>query len=160
MSIYEGEFSAKGTGEPGPGGLLKSGPVLPGEVAIPSALAKLLADEGQVIPPPVSGCMLIDTGASRSGVDIDIITKLGVQPTGIATLTTYSGRKIKRPTYPAKLYFPRINYPVEFESLVGVDLKRFLAVKEDKIIVLLGRDFLSKCALFYNGPWGRFTLAV
>jgi len=156
MPIYEGEFRAKG-GEPGPGGLLKIGPILPGEVTIPSALAKLLADEGQQIPPPVSGFMLIDTGATRSCVDTEIVTKLGVKPIGIATLTTASGES-KHNLYPAKLNFPPMTFGVEFGSLVGVNLKQ-QTVGGHQIIALLGRDLLSRCLLVYNGLKGSFTLA-
>lgn len=62
----------QGTGQapsPFPAGLRMSGPVIPVQIEIPSALADRLQQSGQAIPAPVSGLALVDTGASVSAVD-------------------------------------------------------------------------------------------
>jgi len=48
---------------------------------------------------------------------------------------------------------------VEFGSVIGVDLSGQSIAGQD-VIVLLGRDVLSRCVLVYNGPGGSFTLAM
>mgnify|MGYP001055601102 CR=1 FL=1 len=157
MPVYNGEFRT-GVGQPGPGGLIGVGPILPVEVAVPSALSKILAEQGQSIPSPVSGLVLIDTGATRSCVHIDVVSKLGVNPIGVIELATASG-KSQHHLYPAKFNFPAIKFQVEFSSLVGVDL-RAQSIGGHQIIALMGRDLLSKCLLIYNGTKGSFSIAL
>jgi len=157
MPIYDGEFRTQ-TGQPGPGGLLQAGPVLPLEIAIPSALSKFLSTQNQQIPAPRSGLALIDTGATRSCVDSQIISSLGVNPIGITTLGTARGRS-QHHLYPAKFSFPAIRFEVEFGSVVGVDLSG-QGAGNMQIIALIGRDVLSRCILIYHGTKGCFSLAL
>ncbi len=157
MPIYDGEFRTQ-AGQPGPGGLLRTGPVLPLEIAIPSALSKFLSANNQRIPAPVGGFALIDTGATRSCVDSQVISSLGVNPIGIANLGTASGRS-QHHLYPAKFSFPAIKFEVEFGSVVGVDLSG-QGVGNMQIIALIGRDVLSRCILIYHGTKGSFSLAL
>ena len=157
MPVYNGEFRTQ-AGQPGPGGLLRFGPVLPVEVAIPSALSKYLASHSQHIPSPVAGFALIDTGATRSCADTSVIAALGVNPIGVTFLGTASGRS-QHNLYPAKFSFPAIKFEVEFGSVVGVNLAQ-QSVGGRQIIALIGRDVLAQCLLVYNGPKGSFSLAL
>ena len=157
MPIYDGEFRTQ-AGQPGPGGLLRTGPVLPVEIAIPSALSRFLSAKNQRIPAPVGGFALIDTGATRSCVDSQVISSLGVNPIGIANLGTARGRS-QHHLYPAKFSFPAIKFEVEFGSVVGVDLSG-QGVGNRQIIALIGRDVLSRCILIYHGTRGSFSLAL
>jgi len=157
MPIYDGEFRTS-TGQPGPGGLLQTGPVLPVEITIPSALSKFLSARNQQIPAPRTGLALIDTGATRSCVDSQVISSLGVNPIGITVLGTAKGRS-QHHLYPAKFSFPVIRFEVEFGSVVGVDLSG-QGAGNTQIIALIGRDVLSRCILIYHGTKGSFTLAL
>jgi predicted aspartyl protease len=157
MPVYDGEFRTQ-AGQPGPGGLLRTGPVLPLEIAIPSALSRFLSVQNQQIPAPISGFGLIDTGATRSCVDSQVISNLGVNPIGIVNLGTARGRS-QHHLYPAKFNFPAINFEVEFGSVVGVDL-RGQGAGNTRIIALIGRDVLSRCILIYHGTKGSFSLAL
>ena len=157
MPIYDGEFRTQ-TGQPGPGGLLRTGPVIPVEIAIPSALSKFLSSQNQQVPAPRAGFALIDTGATRSCVDSQVISSLGVNSIGIAFLGTASGRS-QHYLYPAKFSFPAIRFEVEFSSVVGVDLSG-QGVGDMQIIALIGRDVLSRGILIYHGAKGSFSLAV
>ena len=157
MPVYDGEFRTH-TGQPDRGGLHRVGPVLPVEIAVPSALSRFLSAQNQQIPAPRAGLALIDTGATRSCVDSQIISSLGVNPIGIAFLGTARGRS-KHHLYPAKFSFPAIKFEVEFGSVVGVDLSG-QGVGNMQIIALIGRDVLSRCILIYHGTRGSFSLAL
>jgi len=157
MPIYDGEFRTQ-TGQPVPGGLLRAGPVLPLEIAIPSALSRFLSTQNQQIPAPRSGFALIDTGATRSCVDSQVISSLGVNCIGVTTLGTAKGRS-QHHLYPAKFRFPVIRFEVEFGSVVGVDLSG-QGAGNMQIIALIGRDVLSRCILIYHGTKGSFSLAL
>ena len=63
-----------------PAALAKAGPVLAVEVSIPTALTEKLTRENKPIPQPKAGLALIDTGATHSCVDDDVISQLGVNP--------------------------------------------------------------------------------
>jgi hypothetical protein len=157
MPVYDGEFRTQ-AGQPRPGGLLQAGPVLPVEIAVPTALSSFLSARNQQIPAPVAGFALIDTGATRSCVDSQVISSLGVNPIGITSLGTARGRS-QHHLYPAKFNFPAMKgFEIEFGSVVGVDLSGQGAGKM-QIIALIGRDVLSRCILIYHGPKGSFSLA-
>jgi|FaiFalDrversion3_1042247.scaffolds.fasta_scaffold21286_1 hypothetical protein len=141
----------------GPHVLMQTGPLLQVEVSIPSTLAQLLTAQNQAIPPPVTGWALIDTGATRSCVDSKVIASLGVKPIGVAVTGT-AGGPVQQYRYPARFRFPGEGLEIEFSSVIGVNLAGQSIGGRD-IIVLLGRDVLSRCVLIYNGPGGFFTLA-
>ena len=137
--------------------LARSGPVLQVEVSVPTALSKFLASKERPVPQPLTGWALIDTGATRSCADATVLTKLGLSPIGVVEAGT-AGGKIRQYLYPAKLRFPGEGLEIEFTSLIGVDL-RGQKIADRELIVLLGRDVLSRCVLVYNGPGGFFTVA-
>lgn len=62
-------FFLERNGSLNPNILVSTGPVLSVEVSIPKELADLLASDKKAIPSPKAGYALIDTGATRSGVD-------------------------------------------------------------------------------------------
>ncbi len=140
-----------------PASLLQSGPIITVEVTIPSELATLLEEQNHPIPQPVTGFALIDTGASRSCVDDQVISSLGVNPIGVTATGTAVG-SVQRSLYPARFRFPRERLDIEFSSVVGVDLTGQQIAGRD-IIVLFGRDVLSRCVFIYNGVGSFYTLA-
>lgn len=140
-----------------PSGLAAAGPVLGVEISIPAPLAERLIQEKKPLPSPHTGLALIDTGATRSGVDRVIISNLGVQPVGVATTLTANG-PAQQSLYPAHFRFPSENIEIDFSSVLGVDLTGH-KVGEQRIIALLGRDVLSRLVLIYNGPGGFFSIA-
>jgi hypothetical protein len=138
---------------------MSAGPLMQVQVEVPQALAAYLSKQGQPIPAPQSGWALIDTGATRTCVDRDVLTKLGVQPTGTVKTGTAAGQ-VEQLLFPAKLSFPVAgNFQIEFGSVIAVDL-RGQTIAGTNVVVLVGRDVLSRCLLVYNGPAGIFTLAM
>jgi len=61
--------------------------------------------------------------------------------------------------YPAKLY------PVSVEivgALIKGDIPRAMGanLQAQGLVMLIGRDFLHRCTLHYNGPNGQFTICI
>jgi len=138
--------------------LLGAGPLLQVQVEVPQAPAAYLSGQGQPIPGPQSGWALIDTGATRTCVDKDVLTKLGVKPTGTVKTGTAAGQ-VEQLLYPAKLNFPVAGFQIEFGSVIAVDL-RGQTIAGANVVVLVGRDVLARCLLVYNGSAGMFSLAM
>ena len=137
--------------------LIRQGPVLPIQVLVPTALEKLLRSQGQQVPPPVSGFALIDTGATKSAVDDQVIRSLKVAPIGKITTHT-AGGVVSQNLYPVRFHFPVNKWMIEFSSVIGVNLKAY-AVMGKNLIALVGRDVLSRCIFIYNGTAASFTVA-
>ena len=133
--------------------------MVPVQIEVPAALAAQLQQSGQLVPTPVAGLALIDTGASLSAVDASTVQQLGVQPVGIANVGTAGGVQ-QQATYPARFTFPGTNLPgIDFGSLIGSNLAgQIVAGHQQPLVALLGRDLLQQFILIYDGPMGSFTL--
>lgn len=137
-----------------PTALALQGPLIAVEIAVPAALAKYLVDHNEPIPSPMTGIAVIDTGASITCIDREVIAKLNVPAVGYTDVFTPSGSE-RQNTHPAKFSFPGTKLPeINFSAVLASKLK------EQKIIALIGRDVLSHFILMYNGPAGIFTLAI
>lgn len=104
---------------------------------------------------------LLDTGASVTGVDQNLITQLQYPPIGIANLSTPSGT-VATQVYMVQLVIPSqndSNFPSNVPRII-VDNVRVISVtlEQQKYRVLLGRDVLSKTVMVYNGPQALVTL--
>lgn len=150
-------FLLQKDGKLNPNILIATGPLLSVEISLPAALAEFITKQKKTIPAPKTGFALIDTGATKSGVDIDVIRELKVSPVGITTTLTAGGPK-EVYLYPAHFRFPGEGLEIEFSSVLGVNLKE-QQVNKQPIIALLGRDILSRFIFVYNGPAGMFTVA-
>lgn len=129
------------------------GPLLAGEVSVPSKIAEVIQKTKKEIPNPITGPALIDTGAASTCVDEEILKNLGLPIVGEQPIATPSGPS-KAYLYPVKLEFPGSPIPpLEFNRVIGANLK------DQKIAILIGRDILQHCILIYNGPGGHFSLS-
>jgi len=128
------------------------GPRIAIEIGVPTVLAKFLVRSGLPVPAARRGFALIDTGASITAVDEEVVASLGIQPIGQMKLSTPSQ---SRPAwlYAARLTCSAVAVPVvEILDIVGCTLQ------PQGFIALLGRNFLRKVVLVYDGPGGFFTL--
>lgn len=141
-----------------PVALLNNGPILTVEISIPNALATLLTSQNQPIPSPSTGYALIDTGATRTCVDHQVITQLGVNPVGTITSGT-AGGTVNQSLFPAHVRFPQESIDLDFNACVGVNLTGQTALSQP-IIALIGRDILQHLLFIYNGPAGMFTVTT
>jgi hypothetical protein len=164
MPIFNFGFSRNdpaGPPVPLPAALAEAGPITPVEVHVPQELAQLLESQGQPVPPPQTGFVLIDTGATRSCADVTIMTALGVSAVGQVNLGTAGGR-VPAPLYPDRFVIgPDTPSPIniDFSSVIGVDLSGQSPVGQ-RLIGLIGRDMLSRGILIDNGTLGSFSLAI
>jgi len=133
-------------------GLQLEGPKMAIEIAVPTALAEFLARSGLPVPAARTGFALIDTGASITAVDEDVVASLGIQPIGQMKLSTPSQ---SRPAwlYAVRLSFPEVPIPaLEVLDVVGCTLQ------PQGFIALLGRNLLRRFVFVYDGPAGFFRL--
>ncbi len=160
MKILTGNFGVRrGQNQvPAPRVLQTQGPVIEVQVETPNLLAQYLKNKGKTVPGPTKGMALIDSGATISCVDSDVIRRLGVKPIGVTTVLTAGGPK-RQNCYPARFSFPQQKMYFEFSRVMGADLKGQSIMGKD-LVALLGRDVLSRCLFIYNGPNATFTLAL
>ncbi len=161
MSVYNQLFlenTPDGRQQISPNALILAGPVLSVEISIPTPLVEVYTKENKQIPSPVSGLALIDTGATNTCVDDDVISQLGVAPIGRREIHN-SGGKQEVNIYPAHFRFPAIqNFEIDFTATIGVNIQA-QKVSGQSIIALIGRDVLARCVFVYNGTLGTYSLS-
>ncbi len=103
---------------------------------------------------------LVDTGASITAIDVPILSQLGVNPVGKASVGTADGPALQS-TFPARIAFPGTGFPgFEIPAALGCNLQgQIVAMNQKPIIALIGRDILSRFVFIYNGSAGMFTLS-
>lgn len=160
MGVHRGTFTAKkGQKEvPFPLGLRKEGAVVPVEIAVPSLLAQYLTKRKLVVPQPIKGMALIDSGATTSCVDFQVTKQLQVSPVGVGVLLSAGGRSEEN-LYPVRFNFRELRMFFEFGSVMSVKLEGQVVVGRN-LIALIGRDILSRCLFIYNGVHGTWVLAT
>lgn len=158
MPIHNRHYMDQSRHEHFPAGLVAIGAALEVQIQVPKALADLLESQNQPIPPPVVGFALIDTGATRTCADQSSLTSLRINPMGLVTMGT-AGGPMQCQLFPARLWFSSLSLGAEFDSIVGVNLQEQV-VQGQPLIVLIGRDILSRGLLVYSGIGGFFTLAL
>lgn len=132
------------------------GPIITVEISAPDSLIQVLQQTGRVIPTPITGFGILDTGAYTTCVNKSILQSLGGQPVGTRPVTT-PGFHGNMDVYPAKIKFPRTTIDRSYDEALGInDLQ--MSFRGRSIIALIGRDVLSDCILIYNGKTGIYTL--
>jgi hypothetical protein len=104
--------------------------------------------------PSVRSLMLVDTGASGSAVDHEVIAMLGLQPTGAISIATPSHDHHDVLTYDIDLILEQNQFHLADVPVFATGLKN------QGISGLIGRDALKDMLLVYDGYAGHFTLAV
>jgi len=121
-----------------------------------------LGKAGQDIPQPVALNALVDTGASCTAVDSNVIQRLGLTPTGVAKIATPSteGPPLEVAQYDVSIIIPP-GRPGDRSFVLAV-----LPVIEVKLegqylgyTALIGRDILDQCLFIYDGLGKVSTLA-
>ena len=136
-----------------------TGPTLNVVVGPSEPLQQVLKAAGLPIPATVSGVFLVDTGASNTVVDHNLIAPLGLQPTGTVMCHTPStdGNAVAMYQYDLLIFIPGNGpHPGWYLEAVPVTASSFAGQAIDGLI---GRDILDRGLLVYNGQNGHFTLA-
>ena len=128
------------------------GPILQISLTIEQNAGKGLVAQGKNVPTPRSGLALIDTGASSTCVDEQAAKDLGLPVIDVANMQSASHEKHFCNVYPVQIITP----------IVTLNAPRAMgaALASQGLLVLIGRDVLQNCNLFYNGPAGQFTLSL
>lgn len=128
------------------------GPILQVSVTIEQNAGKGLVAQGKTLPVPKSGLALIDTGASSTCIDEQTAKDLGLPVIDVANMQSASHEKHQCNVYPVQIITP----------IVTLNAPRAMgaALASQGLLVLIGRDVLQNCNLFYNGPMGQFTLSL
>jgi len=128
------------------------GPILQVSLTIEQNAGKGLVAQGKTVPTPRSGLALIDTGASNTCVDEQTAKDLGLPVIDVANMQSASHEKHSCNVYPVQIITP----------IVTLNAPRAMgaALASQGLLVLVGRDVLQNCNLFYNGPAGQFTLSL
>src|SRR5258708_10611510 len=114
-----------------------------------------LTAAGQAQPFPVNGTGLVDSGASNSMIDVSVVQRLGLQPTGQTSVLTAAG---STPSvcnqYDVSVWFPQAPTLIKAQP-VPHPVHLTLPVTESDFSaqgfhVLIGRDILARRVFIYN----------
>lgn len=138
---------------PPPFALQMRGPVLQVSVTIEQNAAQALLQQGKEVPTPKPGWALIDTGASNTCIDEQIAKELGLPVIDTAKMASASHAETTCNVYPVQIDVP---------SVLSLSAPRTIgaALAAQGLAVLIGRDVLQHCTLFYNGATGQITLSL
>jgi len=142
-----------------PHALAVMGPQIRIDILPPSIAERYARKRGIKLPTASAITALIDTGASVTGVDEEVLNKqLKYPPIGVSKLSTPSGTT-QTSVYMVRLIIPSRTEPTDIPRIV-IDYVRVISVKlgNQPYKVLLGRDILSKMIMVYNGPQALVTL--
>jgi len=134
--------------------LIQRGPIVQVTIGVEQNIAQQLLLQGIPLPQPVPGIALIDTGATSTCIDEAIAQKLKLPVVDVVSIASASHADSKQNVYPALIEV--VGIAIKFNALraIGVPLAN------QGIHVLIGRDLLQICTLFYNGMIGSFTLSI
>ena len=135
--------------------LQRTGPLLEVKISVTPEHQKKLAEQGTSPPEAIQGFALIDTGASITAVDEGVCEQLGLTPTGRVKLHHATGTE-DRSCYPIQIFFPGTALP-PMGNPQAVSCK--LEGGQPRLLLLFGRDLLSRMRMVYHGPAGRIELA-
>ena len=137
-----------------------AGPLITVFLAPSSLLLQALTAAGVPHPQPVQGTFLVDTGASQTVVDTNLIAPLNLNPVGAIMCHTPStaGQAVSMLQYDLMVYVPpsQANHAGWHVDSIPVVASSFAG---QPIHGLIGRDILDKGLLIYNGSAGHFTIA-
>lgn len=122
---------------------------------------QVMQDAKETIPSPATGTFLLDTGASGTAIDPDLIAPLNVPKIGEVAITTPStedGNPHVCDQYDVSLFFPGqsasgVGFWVPALPIITTRLKH------QGIDGLIGRDVLNRCTLTYIGSAGIYSLS-
>jgi predicted aspartyl protease len=127
-----------------------TGPIVEVVIVPPQPVAEQLRKEGKVVP-TIKATALIDTGASSTCINQNIVDAL--------KLIAFDTQKVLTAGGPSEqlLYDVGVVLPISQPNIISVQAP-CADLSGQPFQVLLGRDVLSMCTMFYNGPDNSFSL--
>jgi predicted aspartyl protease len=135
--------------------LIERGPLIQVVVSLAQIIAAELTRQGTPMPQPVPGLALVDTGAFATCIDEQVANDLGLPVVDVVNVATASQGSVQANVYPIRIEI------LGASDVISVELLRALGapLAAQGLLLLIGRDVLQHCTLFYNGV-GEITLAV
>ena len=134
--------------------LEKKGPIIQIQLSLSLAATEIYVDQGLIIPQPLSGLALIDTGADQSCIDEGVIEQMNLQAIDEVMVCSFE-KEEEKSRYPIRMEFVGTDIGMDI-PVIGKPIKAI----RPKITALIGRDILRHCLLVYNGTTGYITIAA
>ena len=135
------------------------GPCLNVLLSVSAARLNALQSEGMDVPASVPAIGLVDTGASCTSVDPNVIQALKIPPSGDTKVLTPSTKDGPVPVMQydvgLQIYAAKTQHPLIVRDLPVIEAP----LAQQGIHALIGRDVLADCILNYNRAEKRYTLA-
>jgi hypothetical protein len=133
------------------------GPFIDLLVGVSQPRQQALAKSKLPIAAPVRVRGLIDTGASCTCIDPEVIQQLGLVATGTTSIITPSTGDQAHTClqYDVSLFLSHPELAYRFAALPVIESR----LKHQGIMALIGRDVLCRCLFVYDGRRGSFSLA-
>lgn len=139
---------------PGSAALQQRGPIVQVSVTVEENIARTLAQQGQAVPAPITGLGLLDTGASVTCIDAEAAQQLGLPVIDVVTVSSASHSSTQQNVYPIQIEVTGFRIRLQCPRAIGAELKC------QGLLLLIGRDVLQICTVFYNGMAGQITLSI
>ena len=133
-----------------PEGLALLGPTVRVHISFDSNLLAGFSEASQEQEVPA----LVDTGAQESSIDSELANELGLLLVDQQVIAGAGGRHTVD-VFLAQIYVPDLG-----QTLHGHFAGVHLAQGDMPHKAILGRDFLSRCVMIYDGPENRVTLLI
>jgi hypothetical protein len=133
------------------------GAVINVKVEVGAADAADLRSRNMPIPPPFPTTALIDTGASRTALHPIIVQQLGLVPRGFTRAgmpgpTGHASQNVRLFDARIALDSPQFTHPP-----IPVEAAEVVPATQT-VLILIGRDILEQCTLYFDGQNRAFSL--
>jgi Aspartyl protease len=134
------------------------GPLIDIFVGVSAPRQAALQKANLPMPPPVQARLMVDTGASHTVIDPQILNQLNLSPTGVTFVHTPSTGGVAQQVqqYDVGLSIAHPNITRYFHALAVSACQ----LKVQGFDGLLGRDVLRECLFLYTGPDNVFILSI
>ncbi len=130
--------------------LLENGPIIEVYICPPHPITLKLKQAGKQVP-AFKAIALIDTGATATCISQEIVNRLKLIAHDIQTVHTAAGISQQL------LYDIGVGLPISQPNILSIQAP-CADLTGQSFEVLIGRDILSMCTLFYNGKDNTFVL--
>jgi len=123
-------------------------------ISVEQNIAQQLLAQGATLPAPEVGFALIDSGATSTCIDDNATRKLRLPAVDVVAVASASHASTQQNVHPIQIEVIGLPITISAPRAIAAPLA------SQGLLVLIGRDVLQHCTLFYNGPAGSFSLSV